>query len=707
MSECYQRFVRALEGNGCRDGRQFRCPAHDDHKPSLSVAEGDDGRVLLTCHAGCRPEDIVAALGLTMADLFTPNGGRPPVSGSSLVATHDYVSEDADLLFQVCRYDPKGFRQRRPDGSGGWIWNLKGVRRVLFRLPRVLEAAKAGEVVYVVEGEKDVLAIERAGGVATCNPGGAGKWRDEFSAHLRGARCRVIADLDGPGISHARAVAQLLRDVGATDVELLQPARGSDASDHLGYGLGLDEFVPLPEDPAEPGGGLSSADFHCSDTGNARLFAGMHGENVRYDHRQERWWIWGGHHWVPDSNGQLARMAEDVARKRYDDAWGLSDKGEVRKAAKFAIGSENRQRVEAMLKLARSQLPIADSGESWNPNAMLLGVPNGVVDLRSGEVRDGRREDRICRVAAVPYDRNAACNRWLRFLYEVFDEDEDLIGFVQRAVGYSLAGDVSEQCLFVLHGVGANGKSTFLNAVRQVAGDYGFNMPFSTIEMDQRSSVPNDLAALAGRRLVTSSETNETARLNEGRVKALTGGDPITARFLHREFFTFQPVAKFWLGVNHKPRVTDDSHGFWRRVRMIPFTRQFPGDKHLEEQLRADAPAILAWAVQGCLLWQQRGLDPPACVVSATEEYRQESDPLEAFVAEHLEVADDEHELPIREIVRAYGDWAEREGLKIRERLGSRTLQARLKMKWPDRHRRAVRSTPTRYVGLRLVDGDA
>ncbi|MBN2566029.1 MAG: hypothetical protein JXB46_10005, partial [Candidatus Eisenbacteria bacterium] len=180
MSECYQRFVRALEMNGCRQGQQYRCPAHDDHKPSLSVTEGDDGRVLLTCHAGCTPEDIVAALGLTMADLFNPNGGRPPGGAPKLVATYDYESEDGSLLFQVCRYDPKDFRQRRPDGNGGWIWNLTGVRRVLFRLPRVLEAARSGETVYVVEGEKDVLSLEAAGVVATCNSGGAGKWREAY-----------------------------------------------------------------------------------------------------------------------------------------------------------------------------------------------------------------------------------------------------------------------------------------------------------------------------------------------------------------------------------------------------------------------------------------------------------------------------------------------------------------------------------------------
>ncbi len=452
--------------------------------------------------------------------------------------------------------------------------------------------------------------------------------------------------------------------------------------------------------------GNDPADYHLSDSGNAGLFAELHGQNVRFDFRRAQWLVWTGHHWGRDDDGKLIRLAQDVARRRYQDAPSIPDREEAKRAAKFALDSENKTRVMAMLDLARSRVPIADSGEDWDPNPMLLGAPNGVVDLRTGDLRAGRRDDRVSLVAGVPYDPGAVCSRWLQFLFEIFDGKEDLIEFVQRAVGYSLTGDVSEQCLFVLHGTGANGKSTFLNAVRHVAGDYGYNMPFSTMELDQRSSVPNDLAALVGRRLVTSSETNEAMRLNEGRVKALTGGDPITARFLHREYFTFRPVATFWLAVNHKPRVTDDSHGFWRRVRLVPFTQQFPGDKHLEAQLNAEAPGILTWAVQGCLAWQQRGLDAPDCVRNATEEYRRESDLLEEFIAEHIEESGSEVVLPIRDIVAAYERWADSEGLRGRERLGSRSLRSRLKSRWPKRHRPAVRSTPARYVGLHLRGSD-
>src|SRR5262249_4534420 len=214
--------------------------------------------------------------------------------------------------------------------------------------------------------------------------------------------------------------------------------------------------------------------------------------------------------------------------------------------------------------------------------------------------RRGNPSDRITIHTHIQFDSSARCPRWNQFLVEVFEDNQELIDFVQRAVGYSLTGDTSEQCLFLNFGGGSNGKSTFLEVLRRVAGGYGHNMPFSTLEIKARTSIPNDVAALAGRRLVTASETNESVRLNEERVKALTGCDAITARFLNKEFFTFHPVAKFWLAFNHKPRVADDSHGFWRRIRLIPFLHEFKDtarDKHLLEKLLAEAPGILVWAV--------------------------------------------------------------------------------------------------------------
>lgn len=236
------RVEEALAARGCWRARGWCCPAHEDNQPSLSLSEGKDGRILLHCHAGCAIGDIVEAAGLEWRDLFSDNGDcRAP----QIVATYDYTDEQDTLQFEVVRFRPKAFRQRRPQGDG-WAWNLKGVRRVLYRLPRVREAVRDRRRVFVVEGEKDVHAHEEAGEIATCNPGGAGKWRDEYSAALAGASVVVVADQDEPGRRHAEQVAASV-GVNAREVRVVKPRSGKDAADHLAAGFGPDEFEPVED----------------------------------------------------------------------------------------------------------------------------------------------------------------------------------------------------------------------------------------------------------------------------------------------------------------------------------------------------------------------------------------------------------------------------------------------------------------------------
>ncbi len=317
------------------------------------------------------------------------------------------------------------------------------------------------------------------------------------------------------------------------------------------------------------------------------------------------------HHWRDDADGQVYRLAIDAARQRYQAAPRIADLDERDKEAKFAIGSENRTRLEAMLALGRRMIPLATAGDDWNRDPLLLGVGNGVIELGCGKLRAGQPQDMINFFTDVVYDPTALCPRWRRFLLEIFQSDEELVDWIWRLIGYLLTGLTSEQCFCLLYGRGANGKSSFLNVLCALLGRYAFNAPFATFEAQARAAIPNDLAAMVDRRLVTSSETSEQSRLNEARMKMLTGGDPVTARFLNHEFFTFTPVAKFMLAVNHKPHVRDYSMGFWRRLRLIPFEAQFQGDaadRELDRKLLAELPGVLAWAVRGCLEWQQRPL---------------------------------------------------------------------------------------------------
>ena len=442
--------------------------------------------------------------------------------------------------------------------------------------------------------------------------------------------------------------------------------------------------------------------FPLTDAGNAELFAALYGHILRFDHARNRWLIWEEHRWAPDSDGEVRRLAKKAARVRYRTALDIEDLDLRGKTASSAVRSESRQRLDACLALARSEHPIADSGMTWDPDPYLLGVANGVVDLRTGMIRSGHPDDRLTMQVPVQYHVKAECPRWQQFLHQVFQRDGELIGFVQRALGYSLTGSVREQVLFLCHGTGSNGKSVFLDMLRNVLGDYAMNIPFTVLELQQRPSLTNDLASMAGRRLVTSSETNESTRLNEARIKALTGGDPITARFLYSESFTYEPVAKFWLAVNHLPRVRDDSYGFWRRVRVLPFNEQFTGDdadKGLPFKLLEELPGILNWGVQGALNWRLVGLAPPSAVMTATQAYRKDNDELDGFVADCCVVADGVRAEP-GHLFSEYQRWSKEQGILERHRLGSRSFGTRIRERFGD----SVSSNGKRYflgIGLK------
>jgi putative DNA primase/helicase len=434
---------------------------------------------------------------------------------------------------------------------------------------------------------------------------------------------------------------------------------------------------------------MKAHDLHFTDTANAEWIAQLFGEKLRYDHLRGRWLIWRKHFWQEDKDGLICRIATEAVRERYRRAADIESVEERRNVMRWAITSEQRYRLEAAVALAKNTRPIADTGENWDTNPWLFAVNNGVIDLRTGKLQPGRLKDRLTLHSATEYDPDAQCPRWLQFLDEVFSGDQELIDYVWRLVGYSSSGMTKEQVCVICHGIGANGKGKFLGAIRHVLGQYGYDAPFSVFELQNRASIPNDLAALERRRFVTSSETNEGTRLNEARIKALSGEDPITARYLHHEFFTFIPVCKIWLAVNHKPRVQDDSYGFWRRVRLIPFQRQFRGadeDKNLGEKLQAEAPGILNWIIQGYLEWQRRGLvRVPTAVTSATSEYEAESDPLSQFI-EDCCVIKPNAMVKAGDLYKEYVRWAQEQGLSKTEILTSNSFGRRMGRKFEKTH---------------------
>lgn len=455
-----------------------------------------------------------------------------------------------------------------------------------------------------------------------------------------------------------------------------------------------------PPAPTSPTGSGGSRHYARTDSGNAEYLADHISASVRYDHRREQWFIWDRHSWRADDLREIDRLTLRMMRQRFHESESITDLGRRELEATHAVRSESRSRLDATVSIARSDPRIASGGEDWDTDGWLIAATNGVIDLRTGELRAGKPEDRITMRVNAEYHPNALAPRWEQFVKEVFGEDEDLVRFVQRALGYSITGRTDEQVWFLCWGEGSNGKSTLLRAIRHVIADYHYTVPFQTFEMESKNQIPSDVAQMAGKRFITAVETTETAKLNESRIKALTGQDEMSARHLYGKWFHFTPLGKLWLAANHRPTVYDDSHAFWRRVRLIPFLQRFEGekiDRHLEEKLKAESSGILRWLVDGALAWQRQGLEPPKVVMESTAQYREESDPLADFLTECCALGP-QSTASASELHQAYVSWATQRGLSQRERLGSATFGRKLAGKFPRRREARGRI----YIGVKL-----
>lgn len=671
------------------------CPAHDDRNPSLSVKD-DDGKPLLYCFACKAPySDILAALGFSL-------NGRPPAPQNT---TYDYRDAQGNLIYQVVRTvkpdGKKGFFQQRPDGSGGWIKNLKGVTRLLYRLPQLLNLADFDQPVYICEGEKDADRLAGLGLVATCNSEGAGKWgKGDYNEYLAGRVVYVLADNDKQGRDHAENVARNLAPL-AQSVRVVNlpglPDKG-DVSDWLNAGHTKDDLErecamsPLwgPVEPPQTAPGSKIAGFPTEptrtddptaapldpdhkygleDTGNAERFAARYRDNVRYDHQAGKWLVWAGSHWQPDTDGAAQRLAKNTARAIYDEAATAAGKGDDDGAAaigKWAKISSGEARRNAMLNLARSERPLAITHDQLNRDNNLLNCQNGTLNLATGKLYPHDRGDLLTYVLPVEYDPAAPAPTWDAFIDRITGGDRELAAFLARAVGYTLGGDAGEQCLFFLYGFGANGKSTFIEIVMALLGDLGHKARAQVLMASERDRIPNEIAALAGKRLVVSSELSDGARLNEGLIKDLTGGDSMSARFLHQEAFTFRPAFRLWIYGNHKPVIAGTDDGIWRRIRLIPFSVQIPEnerDPGLPGKLRAELAGVLAWAVRGRQDYQRQGLNPPQVVTDATKEYRGDSDTLGLFIDDRC-ITGPHFTATAGDLYATYTTWAEANGLR-------------------------------------------
>lgn len=414
--------------------------------------------------------------------------------------------------------------------------------------------------------------------------------------------------------------------------------------------------------PGSPAPSPDRYDYRLTDLGNAERLSDQHASQLRFV-REWDWMHYFKGRWQRNPAAAV-RCAKLTVRRIYGEAEQIEDDRKRKEIGAWAMRSESQSKIAAMLKLAESESAIMAEPGDFDSDPLLLNCKNGVVDLRTGKLRPHNASDLLSRMAPVDYDPKAVCPQWLRFLDVIFEGNKDVIAFVQRSFGYSLTGDTGEQVMFFCYGSGRNGKSTLLELMRYLIGDYSQQADASTFLVKQSDGVRNDIARMAGVRFVSSIEVGEGRRLNETLVKQVTGQDTISARFLHHEYFEFVPQFKLWMAANHKPIIRGTDEAIWRRIRLIPFDVTIARkdiDRKLKNKLQDEAPGILAWAIEGCRQWQSMGLKEPSAVIAATNEYRAEMDVLAAFI-EACCVVNDEARATAGELYRTYKQWAETNG---------------------------------------------
>lgn len=721
-----QDFLNLLHGvkpNG--DGFVARCPAHDDRQQSLSVSEGDDGRILVKCFAGCETVHIVEAVGLKMKDLFAKEsqGFQPDtpsprsVSPTQPAPTITSLAADkglpVDFLSQFCEEVPFGVkiiyrlsngalapRQRlriAHSAKDGSRWTKGDGSPIIYGSWRNKEMAEASESVLFVEGESDAWTAWYYNIAALGVPGAdmAGKlqkqhvkpyekvylWKEpdkggdtfiegmtvklaEFQYEGEvfiiqgppGENGHPIKDLNqlhkntihSPGlfkeIWQAILSAAVPVDLSKVDVKTKKSAAASSS---------FDIFNP------------SSLFNNLTDMGNADRLVDLFGDDILFCYLWKQWLVWNGTRWKKDDTGEIDRKAEDTVRSIYAEAANEPDKELRFELLSHARKSEAANKIKAMLDRAKNRRPATP--EQFDNDTWLFNVQNGTVTLKSGKLKPHNRGDLITKISPAPYDPNAEAPVWHAFLRRVTNNNQDLIAFLQRAAGYALTGDTSEHCLFFLHGDGRNGKSVFVEALEYIMGDYGsVARPELLMAKNQGDTIPNEIAALAGVRYVSTTETESGKRMAESMLKQWTGGDTVSARFLHAEFFKFKPQFKIFLASNHKPIIRGQDTAIWERIYLIPFTAYIPPaerDKKLGEKLQKEAEGILKWAIEGCLAWQRDGLSPPDIVKAATEEYKSEMDVLSDFLADRC-IIQSNAIVSNSKIWGAYMDWCKDNGEK-------------------------------------------
>lgn len=413
--------------------------------------------------------------------------------------------------------------------------------------------------------------------------------------------------------------------------------------------------------------------FRLTELGNAERIAYEYGHVIKYV-SDIGWYIWDGKRWKLDTKKEIERITAKVLRSLY--------KSEDELETKWARMCERRN---IRMNSIKDLMPLVPGErEEFDKYKYLFNVENGIVDLKTGKLQQHDRELGLTKITNVSFDENAKCPTWLAFLDQIFLGDQDLVEYMQRLIGYSLTGDISEQIMMFLVGGGSNGKSTFINTIKDLLGEYGKQAKSDTFIKKKDTGANNDIARLVGARFVSAIESEEGEKLSESFVKQITGGEPVLARFLRQEYFEFVPEFKVFFTTNHKPVIGGLDEGIWRRVKLIPFNLNLPShkrDKRLPEKLSLEMPGILNWAIEGCMKWQQGRLKEPKVVAEATGQYKEDMDILAPFLDEVCYIDEPENEairIEAKELYNVYERWCFNSGERA---LGNRSFYRMLETK--------------------------
>ncbi len=666
------------------------CPAHPDKEASLSINyDAKENKTLLYCHAGCETKEILERVGLKITDLFDKPMDSESVNkgkGKVIDKVYKYMDKDGSLVCEKVRFIPKQFSQRRYV-KGMTIWGLEqgkyyetypgsnnysmksrdgvktveleGVEPVLYNLPELMQAVQDGKEVYIVEGEKDADNLKTWEITATCNFDGASKssqkykWRKEYNQYFKGARVVVLHDNDDSGRAHAEAIASNLYEVAEyiKCPELPGLDEKGDISDWQAEGHTKEELIALVEnteawDPIMQPAKVDLIRFNFSDVGNAERLIATFGKIIRYRPGWKNGWlIWSGKHWQVDYDNKievLARKVIKLLQQQGNDIPMDSEKHEALKKEilKFVLKSENDNRIRAMINQAKSHSNIVI--KELNKNPFLLNYQNGTLNTKTGKLQAHNRRDYITRLVELNHDPGAACPNWIEFINKIFLCNTELIEYIQKSIGYSMTGNASLQCFYILHGQGSNGKGTFMKTVQTILGGYSATLKGNSLmEKMGDEGARGDLAKLENKYFVVVNELEEGKSFDEALVKSLSSGadEVIPVRRMYEEEFDLRPTFKMWMTTNKLPKIKGTDQGIWRRVRKIPFEYNFEKDAEknenfFEEKLIPELPGILNWALEGCLKWQRDGMQVPDIVKYAIDDYKHDMDPVQRFIEE-------------------------------------------------------------------------